>query len=241
MSQLVRPRNDPGQYDDLADQWWQPAGAFAMLHWLARARASLIPPAAYPGAVLIDVGCGAGLLAPHLAGKGYRHIGVDVTRSALRQAAAHGVTVIQGDATHLPLPDRCADVVAAGEVFEHVPDLSAAVREACRVLRPGGLLVADTLNATLTARLVAVWLGERVPGGAPPRLHDPALFVPPSRLAAECAQHGVDLQVRGIRPAAGPMLRWLLRRRDEVPMVPSRSVAVLYQAWGIRAGPEEMP
>jgi len=230
----VRPRNDPRLYDDLAEQWWQPNGAFVMLHWLARARAALIPPATRAGAVLVDIGCGGGVMAPHLAGKGYRHVGVDFTGSALRQAAAHGVTVVQGDATALPLADGCADVVAAGELFEHVPDLSAAVREACRVLRPGGLLVADTVNATWAARLVAVWLGERIPGGAPPGIHDPALFVPPKRLIAECARHGVALQVRGIRPAVGSMLRWLLRRQGEVPMVATRSTAVLYQAWGVR-------
>lgn len=230
----VRPRNDVRQYDDLAGEWWRPGGAFAMLHWLAAARAGLIPPARRVGAVLVDVGCGAGLLAPHLAGKGYRHVGVDLATSALVQAARHGVQAVRGDATALPLPDRCADVVSAGELFEHVPDLPAAVREACRVLRPGGVLVADTLNATRTARFVAVTVGERLPGGAPPGIHDPALFVPPARLVAECARHGVAVQVRGVRPAAGAMLRWLATRRGEVPIVPARSTAVLYQAWGVR-------
>lgn len=205
-----------------------------MLHWLAAARAALVPPARRDGAVLVDVGCGAGLLAPHLAGKGYRHVGVDLATSALVQAARHGVAVVRGDATALPLPDRCADVVSAGELFEHVPDLPAVAREVCRVLRPGGVLVADTLNATRTARFVAVTVGERVPGGAPVGIHDPALFVPPARLVAECASHGVALRVRGIRPAALPMLRWLATRRGEVPIVPVRSTAVLYQAWGVR-------
>lgn len=239
MAALARPRNDIRQYDDLAAEWWRPGGAFTMLHWLAKARAALIPPARRARAVLVDIGCGAGLLAPHLAGKGYRHIGVDLTRSALRQAARRGVAVVQGDATALPLPDRCADVVSAGEVFEHVPDLSAAVAEACRVLRPGGLLVVDTLNATRAARLVAVIIGERIPGVAPPGIHDPALFVPPARLVAECARHGVRLRVRGIRPAVGAMLRYLLTRRGEVPIVPSRSAAVLYQAWGVRQAEED--
>ena len=40
------------------------------------------------GAVLVDFGCGAGLLAPHVTG--YRHIGIDLTASALAQAAEHG-------------------------------------------------------------------------------------------------------------------------------------------------------
>lgn len=232
----VRVRNDPRQYDDLAAEWWRPGGAFTMLHWIAEARAALIPPARRHGAVLVDVGCGGGLLAPYVAGRGYRHVGVDLVASALVQAARRGVTAVRGDATALPLPDACADVVSAGEIFEHVRDLPAAVAEACRVLRPGGLLVADTVNATALARFLVVTVAERIPGGAPPGIHDPALFVPPSRLVGECARHGVTVRVRGLRPATGRLLRWLVTRRGRVPMVPTRLTAVLYQLRGTRAG-----
>jgi 2-polyprenyl-6-hydroxyphenyl methylase/3-demethylubiquinone-9 3-methyltransferase len=228
------PRNDVAQYDDLAGEWWRPGGAFAMLHWIAKARARLIPPAGRPGAVLLDAGCGAGLLAPHVARKGYRHVGVDLVASALAQAVDHGVVAVRADVTALPLAAGSADVVSAGEVLEHVPDLAGTVAQLCRVLRPGGLFVADTLNATAVARLVAVTVGERLPGAAPPGIHDPALFVSPRRLVAECARHGVRLRVRGIRPAVGPLLRWFATRRGEVPIVPTRSTAVLYQARGVR-------
>ncbi|WNM42275.1 methyltransferase domain-containing protein [Micromonospora halotolerans] len=239
----VLPPNDPRQYDDLAGEWWRPDGAFAMLHWLARARAAMVPPASERDALLVDLGCGAGLLAPHLAGKGYRHIGVDLTRSALDQAAAHGVTVIQGDATAVPLADGCAAVVSAGELLEHVPNWRRAVAEACRLLRPGGLLVLDTLNDTLLARLVAVELGERLPT-VPRGIHDPRLFVDARALVAECARHGVALRLRGVRPELGGTVAWLWRRwrgdgrptRREPRIVPTRSTAVLYQGRGHRSG-----
>ncbi|MGV9977601.1 methyltransferase domain-containing protein [Micromonospora wenchangensis] len=241
----VLPPNDLRQYDDLAGEWWRPDGAFAMLHWLARARAALVPPASRPDAVLVDLGCGAGLMAPHLAGKGYRHVGVDLTRSALEQAAAHGVTTLAGDATAVPLADGCADVVAAGEVLEHVPDWRAAVAEACRLLRPGGLLVLDTLNDTVLARLVAVELGERLPT-VPRGIHDPRLFVDDRELVAECARHGVALRVRGVRPGLRATLGWLVRRNrggavrevthDGPAIRPTWSTAVLYQGRGVRHG-----
>jgi 2-polyprenyl-6-hydroxyphenyl methylase/3-demethylubiquinone-9 3-methyltransferase len=231
---LARPRNDPGQYDDLAAEWWRPGGVFAMLHWIAAARARLIPPAAAPGAVLVDIGCGAGLLAPHLAGKGYQHVGVDLTRSALLQAQPHGVRAVTADAARLPLADGVADVVSAGEILEHVPDRAAVVAEACRVLRPGGLLVLDTLNATAISRFIVVTLAERVPGAAPPGLHDPNLFVPRRVLMEECARHGVPITTRGLRPAIGGMVRWIATRRGEVAMVPTRSTAVIYQGIGVK-------
>jgi len=203
-----------------------------MLHWLAGARAALIPPAARPGAVLVDLGCGGGLLAPHARRLGYRHVGVDLSTTGLGVARQHGVLVARADVARLPLPDEAADAVSAGEILEHVPDAGAVVREACRVLRPGGRLVIDTIAATRLARFVAVTVGERVPGGAPPGIHDPALFVDRSRLRDEAARGGVPLTLRGIRPSASGMLRWLARREPEVRMVPTWSTAVLFQAYG---------
>jgi 2-polyprenyl-6-hydroxyphenyl methylase / 3-demethylubiquinone-9 3-methyltransferase len=228
-------RNDPRQYDDLAAEWWRPAGTFAVLHWLAAARAALVPPAPGPGRILVDAGCGGGLLAPHLRGKGYRHIGVDLRRSGLVQAVPHGVTAVNGDVTALPLKAGGADVVVAGEILEHVTDLSGTVAELCRVLRPGGLLVLDTVNDTALSRLLTVTLGERL-GVAPPGLHDPALFVPPQRLVAEFAQHGVPLRIRGVRPSLPGLFRWLVlgQAARGRRIVPVPSTAVLYQGIGTK-------
>ncbi|HEY6594565.1 MAG TPA: methyltransferase domain-containing protein [Asanoa sp.] len=234
------PRNDPRQYSELAGEWWRPGGAFALLHWLAEARARLVPPASRERALLVDVGCGAGLLAPHLAGKGYRHVGVDLVPSALEQAAAHGVTTVQGDAAALPLKDRVADVVVAGELLEHVPDLPGTVAEICRVLRAGGLLVLDTLNATAASRVLVVHLGERVPR-VPRGIHDPHLFVDPKMLIRLCAGHGVELEVRGARPSARALARWVAGVDGQPAaagrrIVPTGSTAVLYQGRGVKRG-----
>ncbi|WP_433082275.1 methyltransferase domain-containing protein [Dactylosporangium sp. CA-052675] len=226
-----RARNDPGQYDDLAGEWWRPGSPLSMLYWLARARARLIPPAERDGAVLVDLGCGGGLLAPHVAGKGYTHVGVDLVLSGLEQAAAHGVTPVLADVRRLPFADGSADVVSAGELLEHVPDLPRVVAEACRILRPGGWLVLDTLADTALSRLVAVRLAEAVVP-AVRGIHDPALFVDPRRLRAECARHGVPLVVRGVRPTLPSLARWLVTRRGRVPIVPTFSTAILYQGRG---------
>jgi 2-polyprenyl-6-hydroxyphenyl methylase/3-demethylubiquinone-9 3-methyltransferase len=232
----MRARNDPSQYDELADQWWRPGGVFELLHWLAAARAALVPPASRPAAILVDAGCGGGLLAPHVRSRGYRHVGVDLRRTGLEESARRGVTPVGGDVTALPLADGCADVVVAGEILEHVTDLPGTVAELCRVLRPGGLVVLDTVNAHPLGRFVTVTAGERL-GIAPIGLHDPALFVDPGKLTAEFARHGIKLSVRGIRPTMIGLLRWLVlpSRPNGRPLgrvVPTFSTAVLYQGQG---------
>jgi 2-polyprenyl-6-hydroxyphenyl methylase/3-demethylubiquinone-9 3-methyltransferase len=227
-------RNDVRQYEELSEHWWRPGGLFEPLHWIARARAALVPPASREGAVLVDLGCGAGLLAPHVTSLGYAHVGVDLVPASLRLAGEHGVMPVRGDVHAVPLADACADVVVAGELLEHVTDPSTVVTEACRMLRPGGTLVLDTVNATARARFIGVTVAERVPGVMPKGLHDPKLFVRPSLLIDACARAGVRLTVRGLRPAAAPLLRWLVLRRGAVRMVPVRSTAMLYQGWGVK-------
>ncbi|WP_092786369.1 methyltransferase domain-containing protein [Actinokineospora terrae] len=222
-------------YDDLAAEWWRPRGAFAALHWLAHARARLIPTARRPGAVLVDLGCGGGLLAPHVSGKGYRHIGVDLSQQGPRLAAAHGVTAIRGDVLNVPLRPGCADVVVAGEVLEHVPDLPRAVEQACRLLRPGGLLVIDTLANTALSRFLAITVAERLPG-VPRGVHEPGLLVDRKVLVDECARHGVRLALRGIRPAVLDLLGWAVGARAGVRMVRVPTTAVLFQGTGTREG-----
>ncbi|MGB9375930.1 MAG: methyltransferase domain-containing protein [Mycobacteriales bacterium] len=234
MPALTRPRNDVRQYDDLAEQWWAPRGKFAMLHWIATARAELVPRASRPGSVLVDLACGAGLFAGHAARLGYTHIGVDLSVTALPQARDHGVLVARGDVLRLPMRDGVADVVTAGEILEHVTDLSAALTEACRVLRPGGTLVIDTIADTRLARLIAVTLAENIPGGAPKGIHDPALFVDRDRLRRECAEHGVQVHLSGLRPSLVDNVLWLLRRRDSVRMLKTRPTAVLFQGHGVK-------
>ena len=234
-SNPVRPRNDPAQYDDLAELWWQPGSRFAMLHWIAAARARLIPPPARGGALLLDLACGAGLLAPHVSG--YRHVGLDLSATALPQARAHGVIPVRGDVLHLPFADGVADVVVAGEVLEHVREPLTLVAEACRVLRPGGTMVLDTIAATPWGRFLAVTVGERIPGGPPERLHDPALFVDRCALVAAAARCGVRLTLSGLRPSALDYLAWLAGRKPVVRMLTTRSTAGLFQAHGVKETP----
>jgi 2-polyprenyl-6-hydroxyphenyl methylase / 3-demethylubiquinone-9 3-methyltransferase len=229
-----RPANDPAQYDDLTGEWWDAHGVFAALHWLAEARARLIPAAPGPGARLLDVACGAGLLAPHLK-PGWHHVGLDLSALSLRQAQAHGVTAVRGDAQRLPFADATFECVVAGEALEHLPDLEGVCGELARVLAPGGTLVVDTLADTWFTRIALMTIAERLPGGPPPGIHRRDLLVDPGRLRTALAAHGIRVtEMNGLRPAVLDYFSWLRHRTDHVRMVPVRSTAGVYQAAAIK-------
>jgi 2-polyprenyl-6-hydroxyphenyl methylase/3-demethylubiquinone-9 3-methyltransferase len=131
-----------------------------------------------------------------------------------------------------PLADGCADVVVAGEILEHVEDDVGVLAECARLLRPGGTLVIDALADTRLSRFVMVTLLEHVPGGPPPGLHDPALFVDRQRLLAAADRLGLDLRLVGLIPSVREAVAWRLGRRATVRMRPFRSTAVVFAGYG---------
>jgi 2-polyprenyl-6-hydroxyphenyl methylase/3-demethylubiquinone-9 3-methyltransferase len=229
-----RARNDPAQYDELVDHWWRTDGDFAALHWLAASRAEHIPPAANVGALLVDLGCGGGLMAPHVQRLGYRHVGVDIGVVGLALAREHGVVPVRASALQVPLADGCADVVLACEVLEHVDDDVAVLAECARLLRPGGVLVIDSLAATRLSVFINVHLLERVRGGPPPGLHDPRLFVDRERLLAAAERLGLDLRLVGLRPSIREAIAWKMGRRRIVTMKPVRWTGSLFAGYGTK-------
>ncbi len=111
-----------------------------------------------PGAVVLDLGCGAGLdslLAARRVGPAGRVIGVDMTAAMIEKAVANaqaaGVANTEfrhGEADRLPVGDGSVDVVITNGVFNLCPDKPQVLAEVFRVLRSGGRLqMADILLA----------------------------------------------------------------------------------------------
>jgi len=118
-----------------------------------------------PDAVVLDIGCGAGidlLLAARRIGPNGRAIGIDMT-VAMRERAMSGaqscgltnVDVRDGDAMNLPVEDATVDVVISNGVLNLVPDKTRAVREIARVLKSGGRV-----------QLADIVIGEVLPDSA---------------------------------------------------------------------------
>jgi SAM-dependent methyltransferase len=127
-----------------------------------------------PGAVVLDLGCGAGtdlLIAAQMTGPAGRVIGVDMTPAMLdragesaREMVLENVELHESLIESLPLEDASVDAVISNGVIDLVPDKDAVFDEIDRVLRPGGRLqVADVVIHTEVSedarKRIDLWTG----------------------------------------------------------------------------------
>ncbi len=117
-----------------------------------------------PPGKLVDVGAYTGVFVEIAAQHGWEAIGVEPSRWAVEQARAQGLHMIEGTLATSGLADASIDVVTMWDVIEHLTDPLAEVRQAHRLLKPGGLLVVHTMDIdSAFARLMGgrwPWLME---------------------------------------------------------------------------------
>ena len=184
--------------------------------------------------VLLDLGCGQGRLRERLPAAVTKYVGVDLSQHGA--AWLDGAGFVEADlSAPLPLPDGFADVVASLETIEHLENPRAFLREAVRVLRPGGLLLVTTPNQESLLSLASLWVhGEHVAFRNAPGLypsHVTALLgVDLLRMAAECGLEDAALAYTGQGRMPGTARPWpaILRGRrfsDNVLLVARRPSA----------------
>ena len=154
-------------YNQVGQNWWKDDAEFEIASlrysvnpvrhsYFARELARL----SLPGKALLDVGCGGGFLAEAFAKDGYHVTGIDPAEALIDAAKEHadrvGLSIDYriGRGERLPFLDAAFDVVACCDVLEHVDAPPEAIREAARVLRPGGVFLFDTINRTWKSKLL---------------------------------------------------------------------------------------
>lgn len=113
---------------------------------------------------ILDVGCGTGFLLHHLSER-YPDVqlsGVDPVKAMLdvaRKKLPVCVDLREGWAEQIPFADHNFNVVFSNSVFHYIRDIQTALREARRVLRPGGqLVITDWCYNYFTTRLTDLFL-----------------------------------------------------------------------------------
>lgn len=97
---------------------------------------------------ILEIGCGKGGILDHLLRRDRRAVGVDHDHEVVADGRAlfGPLPVAVADGNRLPFPDACFDLVLSFDVFEHIPDSDAHLREVRRVLRPAGHYLLQTPN-----------------------------------------------------------------------------------------------
>ncbi|WP_026607194.1 bifunctional 2-polyprenyl-6-hydroxyphenol methylase/3-demethylubiquinol 3-O-methyltransferase UbiG [Methylocapsa acidiphila] len=231
---------DVGRFEKLGADWWNPNGAMWALHKFNPVRVGYLRDAlcrhfpvdgklrgrheahALTGLSILDVGCGGGILSESLAQLGAQMTSIDPGRANIEAARTHAAQA------ELSIDYRCMsvedlvveggafDVVLTMEVIEHVADVGAFLGYAAALVRPGGMLVAATLNRTLKSFALAIVGAEYLLNWVPRGTHNWNQFVTPDELARTLRRNGlhiVDETGVAYDPLSG---KWRLSRDMDV-------------------------
>jgi SAM-dependent methyltransferase len=142
---------------EVYEKYWEPGRAWSPSeHPFYPYERALIENVGRPGDVCVDYGCGdAKRYGKILQEMGFDYRGVDISATAIRQAAALGLnaSILDSDGKS-NLADQSCDLVICFEVFEHLMEPHRALAEIYRLLKRGGYLICSVPNAAYFARRI---------------------------------------------------------------------------------------
>ena len=160
-----------------------------------------------PGRRILEIGTGTGGLLHTLLERGCDAVGVEVNPSLIEESrrwfGALPITPVAG--TALPFPDASFDLVLSFDVFEHICDSDAHLREVARVLRPGARYLLQTPSKWFNFTFEAIrWRSLRF-------REDHCALHTPGQLRRRLARHGFDTEFVDI-PVVNEFFKEKLRR-----------------------------
>lgn len=190
------------KFNALASRWWDPEGDFRPLHEINPLRLDWIRQhVMLADKVVVDIGCGGGILTESLAVAGADVIGIDMADGPLSVAKLHraesGVSVtyeqMTAEALAASKPAKF-DVVTCLEMLEHVPDPSQVIRSCAELVKPGGDVFFSTINRNPKAFVFAIVGAEYLLKLLPAGTHAYEKFIRPSELEEWARIAGLELR-----------------------------------------------
>jgi 2-polyprenyl-6-hydroxyphenyl methylase/3-demethylubiquinone-9 3-methyltransferase len=191
------PKNDLSIYGTA--KWWNPNGSFGILARMNVVRVPYFLTFIPSKATVIDLGCGGGLVTESVSRerKECSVTGFDISEGALAQARVHAkdqgvnnVVYETGSLYSIPRDNESVDCIIVSDVLEHLEDVPKALGEMFRVLKPGGVVVFDTIAKTYWSWLSTYFVAQEILGIVEPGAHDWGLFINPEDLEAMLLQAG---------------------------------------------------
>ena len=196
---------DPSEiakFEALADRWWDPTSEFKPLHDINPLRCNYIDERApLAGKVVLDVGCGGGILSEAMAQRGAQVTGIDMGQAPLSVAKLHalesGVTI---DYQQKPVEQLAAeqpahyDIVTCLEMLEHVPSPASIIRACADLAKPGANLLFSTIDRNPKAYAFAIVGAEYLLKLLPKGTHEYSKFIRPAELAGWIREAGLSLE-----------------------------------------------
>ncbi|QDQ25189.1 bifunctional 2-polyprenyl-6-hydroxyphenol methylase/3-demethylubiquinol 3-O-methyltransferase UbiG [Chitinimonas arctica] len=208
--ELSQANVDPAElakFAELAHKWWDKDSEFKPLHDINPLRLGFIDRhAGLAGKVVLDVGCGGGILAEAMAQSGATVTGLDLAEKSLQVARLHGLEsgvkveyrcqAVEELAQAMP---AAFDVVTCMEMLEHVPEPASVVAAVSRLVKPGGWVFFSTISRNPKAYVQAVLGAEYLLGLLPRGTHEYSRFIKPSELARMARGNGLDaVELKGM-------------------------------------------
>lgn len=240
---------DPAEvakFEAMAAEWWDPNGKFRPLHMMNPVRLGYITDqiaaefgrdltaaAPFAGLRILDIGCGGGLLSEPMARLGADVVGADAAERNIPVARLHAeeqglrIDYRHTTAEALAAGGELFDVVLAMEIVEHVADPRQFLATCRSLMRPGGLLVASTINRNPKSFLMAIVGAEWVMRWLPRGTHDWSKFITPDELEEHLRAAGLDPVDRKGFVFNPVSWRWAISDRD---------LSVNYVMAGLRPG-----
>lgn len=203
------------RFSAMAAEWWNPSGKFQPLHKFNPVRLAYIKEKvcerfgrdprdsrSFEGLRLLDIGCGGGLLSEPMARLGAEVVGADVSETNVEVAKLHAaqsgldIDYRAVSAEALQEAGETFDIVLNMEVVEHVADVDLFMSKCAAMVRPGGLMFVATINRTMKAKALAIFMAENVLRWLPRGTHQYEKLVTPAELEKPLAAAGMTVIAR---------------------------------------------
>ncbi len=210
-------KKEINKFSKLAEEWWNPEGAFKPLHKFNPIRIKYIKDNIVSNFNLktnknplkniniLDIGCGGGLISVPMKRLGANVVGIDASLKNIQVAKIHSkknnlkIKYICSSPEKLKIKKKF-DVILILEIVEHVNDINLFIKECSKFLKKDGLMFVATLNKTLKSFIFGIIGAEYILRWLPIGTHDWEKFVKPEYLISKAKDYKLNLMdVSGLK------------------------------------------